>query len=169
MKKLNRSMIKGTNWALTGLMSLFGFSSCSENDGEAPEYGTPYAEFIVSGKVTDTGNRGLRDIRVVVPRVDHHQRATPGFIPDRTFTSGEVCDTTYTGENGDFEYAYACVPTNDSINVMIKFEDISADPRFETDSTKVTFFSSELQGGDGWYAGRAKKEIRIRLKGKKGE
>ena len=45
-----RSLIKGANWVLAGLLafigfSFIGFSSC--------EYGTPYADFKVSGKVTD--------------------------------------------------------------------------------------------------------------------
>ena len=30
MKKLNRKLISGTNWALAGLLSLLGFSSCGK-------------------------------------------------------------------------------------------------------------------------------------------
>jgi putative lipoprotein (rSAM/lipoprotein system) len=169
MKKFNRKFIKGTNWALAGLISLIGYSSC-EDEVNYPrdEYGTPYAKFIVSGKVTDTEQQGLKNIRVVVPKVDHHQRATSGFIPDQKIITNEVHDTLYTKENGNFEYEYTGIPTNDSINVILQFEEVAETPRFESDSAKVTFFSSELREGDGWYEGAATKEIEIRLK-KKGE
>jgi putative lipoprotein (rSAM/lipoprotein system) len=195
MKKFNRKFIKGTNWVLAGLISLLGCASCDDdfekrdepdneivnhegdnngaNEGDdeeeiAVEYGTPYARFIVSGKVTDTDHQGLKSIRVVVPRVDHHQRATSGFIPDQKIITKEVRDTIYTKENGNFEYEYTGFPTNDSINVILQFEDVAETPRFESDSAKVAFFSSELREGDRWYSGAAKKEIEIQLK-KKGE
>jgi putative lipoprotein (rSAM/lipoprotein system) len=193
MRKFNRKFIKGTNWALAGLLSLLGFSSCEKtinrgieevinggteeviNGGtEEPgtphvEYGTPYAEFIVSGKVTDSDNRGLQGIGVIISRVDHHQRATSGFIPDRNIITHEIRDTSRTEENGNFEYSYNGFPTNDSINVFMKFEDLSENARYEADSEKVTFFSSELKGENGWYEGKAEKKINIKLKNKRSE
>jgi putative lipoprotein (rSAM/lipoprotein system) len=172
MKKLNRKFIKGTNWALAGLISLLGCASCDNDfgndDGGVVEYGTPHARFIVSGKVTDTEHQGLKGIRVVVPRVDHHQRATSGFIPGQRIITEEVRDTVYTKENGNFEYEYTGFPTNDSINVILQFEAVAETPHFESDSAKVAFFSSELREEDRWYSGAAKKEIEIQLK-KKGE
>jgi putative lipoprotein (rSAM/lipoprotein system) len=168
MKKFNRKLIKGTNWALAGLMSLLGFSSCNGDNPPTPvrvEYGTPHADFAVSGKVTDSNGRGLSEIRVVVPRVDHHQRATSGFIPDHPIISEEVRDTFYTQEDGNFAYLYRGIPSNDSLNIHMKFEDAAENARFETDSVKVTFFSSDLKGGDNrWYDGKAEKKINIELK-----
>ena len=172
MKKLNRKFIKGTNWALAGLLSFLGFSSCESLDEYGtpqPEYGTPHAEFAVSGKVTDTEGKALKGIRVVVPGVDHHQKATSGFIPGEPVIKVEVNDTIYTKDNGSFEYSHFGFPSNDSINVRMKFEDISENPRFETDSTKVAFFSSDLKGGNGWYEGKAEKKIYIKLKRKESE
>ncbi|MDR0395317.1 MAG: radical SAM-associated putative lipoprotein [Tannerella sp.] len=161
MKKLNRQLIKAINWALSGLMASAGFTGCVE-------YGTPYAEFIVSGKITDTEHQELKGIRVVVPRVDHHQRATDNYLPHQHIITDKVCDTVYTKENGNFEYTYTGFPTNDSINVILQFEEVAETPRFESDSAKITFFSSDLRKGDGWYKGVAKKEIKIQLKKKKG-
>ncbi|MDR2680658.1 MAG: radical SAM-associated putative lipoprotein, partial [Tannerella sp.] len=159
MKKFNRKFIKGTNWALAGLLSLLGFSSCDIINGGAEEYGTPYAEFVVSGKVTDSDNRGLQGIGVIVSKADHYQRATSGFIPDRNIITHEILDTFRTKENGNFEYSYNGFPVNDSINIFMKFEDLSENVRYEADSVKVTFFSSELKGGKGWYEGKAEKKI----------
>jgi putative lipoprotein (rSAM/lipoprotein system) len=168
MKKINRKFIKGTNWALAGLMSVLGFSSCEETDngGGRVEYGTPYADFVVSGKVTDAENRGLQGIDVIVSKVDIHQRATSSFIPDRDVITHEVRDTSRTSANGDFEYHYFGTPGNDSVNVHIKFEDLSGNARFEADSAKVTFFKSDLKGGNGWSEGRAEKKISVKLKNK---
>ena len=173
MKKLNRKFIKGTNWALAGILSFLGFSSCESIDEygtpQPAEYGTPHAEFAISGKVTDTEGNALKGIRVVVPGVDHHQKATSGFIPGEPVISVEVNDTIYTKENGSFEYSHFGFPSNDSINVKMKFEDVSENARYETDSTKVTFFSSELEGEKGWYEGKAEKKIDIKLKRRESE
>ena len=174
MKKINRKFIKGTNWALAGLLSFLGFSSCDltnpDEYGTPAEYGTPHAEFAISGKVTDAEGNALKGIRVVVPGVDHHQKASSGFFPDNPVITFEINDTLYTKDNGSFEYSYTGFPTNDSINVKMKFEDVSENARFETDSTKVTFFSSELKGSKGgWYEGKAEKEINIKLKRKESE
>ena len=162
MKKINRKFVKGTNWALAGLMSFFGFSSCVP----MYEYGTPHAEFAVSGKVTDTEGNALSGIKVGVPGVDFHQKSTSTFTPSYPVISNEVNVTLYTKDNGSFEYSHVGIPTNDSINIKLKFEDVSENARFESDSTKVTFFSSELKGGKGWDEGKAKKEINIKLKRK---
>lgn len=102
---------------------------------------TPHAEFVVSGKVTDTAGQGLPGIRVMVPKVDHRQRATPGFIPGTPFFTEEIRDTSYTQTNGTFTYRYNGMPTNDSINIYMKFEGSAENIRYEADSVKVTFFS----------------------------
>ena len=156
MKKLNRKFIKGTNWALAGLMSFLGFSSCDDVTKSAEEYGTPHAEFAISGKVTDAEGKALQGIRVVVP--------------DKTpFNTVEINDTLYTKENGSFEYSHFGFPTNDSVNIKMKCEDVSENARFETDSTKVTFLNPEFKGGKGWFVGKAEKEVNIKLKRKDGE
>ena len=91
------------------VLSLLGFSACEKfGTGGTVEYGTSHADFVVSGKITDSNGNGLTGI-----------------------------------------------------------EDVSENPRFENDSTKVTFFSSEWKGGDKrWYSGSTMKEITVRLKEK---
>jgi len=167
--KINRAFIKGTNWALAGLLGLLGFS-CYEKYPPLEygplivEYGVPNASFIVKGTVTDkiTGNN-IEGIQVTVPRVDHCQSPSNGYIPDRRFFSETVRDTTYTDDKGIFTIEYNGIQTNDSTNIIIIFEDITKNPIYQTDSTKVTFFQSDLQGGSGWYQGGASKEINIKL------
>ena len=55
MKKIYRPFIKGTNWALAGLLGFLGFSACN-NDGEEPmavAYGVPWASHAIKGVVVD--------------------------------------------------------------------------------------------------------------------
>ena len=157
---MKNRLIKSTNWILAGILSLLGFVGC---EGTL-EYGTPSANYTVKGMVVDkTTGKPIAGIQVSIPRVNHHQRQTSSFIPDQPVITSEVHDTLYTKENGHFEYKYAGIQTNDSTNIIIQFEDITEIKRYKTDSTKVTFFQSDLKGGSGWYQGGATKEIEVKL------
>lgn len=165
MKKLNRKLIKGTNWALAGLLTLLGFSGCSDDDddgGLVAEYGTPIASFVVKGKVTDTDGKTLEGIQVVVPTVDHYQVSTSGAVYDKPVITEEVHDTLYTKSTGEFEYKYSGFPT-DTVRIHMKFEDILTEPRFSSDSTSVSFLPKDLEGGGGWNKGEAEKSVQIKL------
>lgn len=164
MKKWNRRLVKGTNWALAGLLSLLGFSCIKENGGEIPlEYGTPYSTFSVSGKVTDEGGKALSGIRVVVPDVEHITAAKASFVPNQPSHRVPVRDTTYTSSKGTFEYTYNGFPT-DTVLVNMQFEDVSPHPVYEKQEGTAVFVSSEAKNGKGWNRGRIKKEVRVTLR-----
>jgi len=185
MKKLNRKLIKGTNWFLSGIISFLMISSCNDdkfeddrksssddinqNDddddngggGTMVEYGTPYAEFIVSGKVTDTDGKGLPEIRIVVPSVTSSLAKRPGVIYDNPVSTISLNDTLYTNNNGDFTFKYNDFPS-DTVKVNMKFEDAKSNA-FNSDSTTVVFTGSELKDGSGWNSGKAEKNVSIKL------
>lgn len=168
MKKLNRKLIKGTNWALAGLLTLLGFSGCSDDDddgGLVAEYGTPMASFVVKGKITDTDGKTLEGIQVVVPTVDHYQ-VRPGVVYDKPVITAEVHDTLYTKSNGEFEYKYSSGTPTDTVRIHMKFEDILTEPRFSSDSTNVSFLPEDLKGGGRWNKGEAEKSVQVKLKKK---
>jgi len=148
---------------LTGLLALLGFSGCVFFP-QPVAYGTPYAHYIVKGTVVDekTG-KPIEGIQVIIPRVDHHQRPTSTFTPGQRIISVEVRDTAYTEKNGIFEFKYTGMQSNDSTNIIMKFKDVAENPRFKTDSTKITFFASDLKGGKGWYQGSASRNVNIEL------
>ena len=152
MKKLNRKFIKGTNWALAGLLSFLGFSSCEPTE----EYGSPYAEYVVSGKVTDAEGKGLQGITVKVPNV---VRAISYPAVTDTIRTVEVVTT---NKSGDFKYTYRDGSLSDTLKVKVKVDNNS----YEPDSTMVVFTKSELSGGKNWSHGKAEKKIDIKLKRK---
>ncbi|MDL2304151.1 radical SAM-associated putative lipoprotein [Bacteroides sp. OttesenSCG-928-D19] len=161
MKKWNRKLIRGTNWALAGLMSLLGFSSCVGAD----EYGTPYAEYIVSGKVIDADGKGLDNIKITIPSIEHCSELQSGREPGtHVQTIEQHYELVYSKSNGEFEYNYNGWPS-DTVKIKMKFEDLIKST-IEQDSTIVTFLRSELKGGKGWSEGKAKKKIQIELKRK---
>ena len=57
MKKIYRPLIKGTNWALAGLLGLLGFTACENglggDDEEPLMYGVPWASHAIKGAVVD--------------------------------------------------------------------------------------------------------------------
>jgi putative lipoprotein (rSAM/lipoprotein system) len=162
MKKLNYACTKGTTWIFASLLSLLGFSSCDKFPARL-EYGTPHANYTVSGKVTDTQGKALSQIRVVIPTIVHETPGRPGFIPDRPTTTIEIKDTLFTKSDGTFVYTYDGFPT-DTVRIHLKFEEPSINPSFEADSTRVNFTLSDLKGGKRWYYGSAKKEVNMKLK-----
>jgi len=55
MKRMHLQLLKKANCVLASLLMLLGFS-CTDDEGEGPiicEYGTPYANFQIKGKVVD--------------------------------------------------------------------------------------------------------------------
>ncbi len=164
MKKWNRRFVKGTNWALAGLLSLLGFSCSKENGGEMPlEYGSPYATFSVSGKVMDESGKVLSGICVIVPDVVHVTASKASFVPSQPSHRVPVRDTTYTSSKGTFEYTYNGFPT-DTVLVNMQFEDVSRHPVYEKQERTAVFVSSEAKNGKGWDRGQIKKEVRVTLR-----
>ncbi len=109
MKKLNRKLIRGTNWALAGLLSLLGFTGCGKDnngDGEiSVEYGVPSANFKVLGRVTNEQGQPLGGMRVVASEVT----AVWSKGPEQCY-SGLLRDTVYTASDGSFVRVYSLFP-----------------------------------------------------------
>ena len=61
MKRMHLQLLKKANCVLASLLMLLGFS-CTDDEGEGPiicEYGTPYANFQIKGKVVDTNDNPI--------------------------------------------------------------------------------------------------------------
>ena len=157
MKKLNRKLIRGTNWALAGILSLLGFSGCDKIF--QMEYGSPSADFKVTGRVTDEEGRPLSGVRIVAPNVD-------GKLGKQAYPSPQ--DTTYTDPDGKYTYRYNAGFAPDSLYLKLRYEDPTARPAYDSDSVTVGFAKGDLKGGDNrWFEGAAEKEVNVTLKRKK--
>ena len=166
MIKFNRKLIKGTNWALAGLMSFLGFASC-EIGGGAVEYGTPHANYVVSGKVTDPDGKALAGISVAAVSEEDCYAGRPYNNEERVIPE-EYRMNINTNSKGEFVYTYTGWPA-DTVKIKMKFDD-KLNNTYKTDSTTVVFPKSELKGGKGgWNNGEAKKSIDIKLKRKDSE
>ena len=166
MKKLNRKLIRGTNWALAGLLSLLGFTGCGKDnngDGEiSVEYGVPSANFKVLGRVTNEQGQPLGGMRVVASEVTAVWSKGPGQC-----YSGLLRDTVYTASDGSFVREYSVFPT-DSVYIHMKIEDSAEPSVYDSDSVTVGFAKGDLKGGDNhWFKGEAEKVIDVKLKAKK--
>ena len=166
MKKFNRKLIRGTNWALAGLLSLLGFTGCGKDnngDGEiSVEYGSPSSNFKVLGRVTNEQGQPLGGMRVVASEVT----AVWGKGPEQCY-SGLLRDTVYTASDGSFAREYSVFPT-DSVYIHIKIEDTAEPSIYESDSIAVGFAKDDLKGGDTrGFEGAAEKKVNVKLKAKK--
>ena len=162
MKKINRKFIRGTNWALAGLMSFFGFSSCDRFG--AAEYGTPHAEYIVSGKVTDSEGKALTGINVVAISEENCYIGRPDLYQKYDISEG-YSKNRITNSKGEFVYPYTGWRSADTVKMKMRFDD-KENKAYESDTAIVVFLKSELKGGKGWSEGKIEKKVSITMKKK---
>lgn len=149
MKKLNRRLIKGTNWALSGLMALIGFSGC-EKFG-AVEYGVPHADYEFSGKVTNEQGEPIPDIQVKI-----HEKM------ENKFSHG--LDSTRTDANGKYKMSFSNFPTKE-YHLIATDKDGKENGSYLSDTTRVEITNDDFyKKGKDWYNGTARKEVDIILK-----
>lgn len=140
MKKIYRPLIKGTNWALKGLLFLLGFSGIVTSCEVKTEYGSPHAKYTVKGKVTDEDGKPIRNIGISI-------------------LGGYQAQNILTGESGEFDIT---TETFSSDQLFVVAEDIDGEENglFKSDTVEVIFDKSDYyQKGKSWYKGAARKEI----------
>lgn len=162
MKKLNRRLIKGTNWALAGIISLLGFSACSDDDtdedlpidayiegGSEAMYGvipTRFnADIIIRGKVVDENGKEIPNIKLETKRK---------YAP-----ANEVIDAFESKKDGSFQRKYRAVEQGELYLDLIA-TDIDGEQNggsFGADTTDIILTNEELQNE------LTKKEYQIRL------
>ncbi len=149
---MKRDLYRFLNMLLTSILSVMGFSSCGDEetiDGNGEEYGTPTAEYIFRGKVTDQEGNALPNVKVsyVNKYIDEGQP----FIVEDSLTS--------TDEDGK----YVARP-------RISYWESESGLSFSLgdDVYKDTFLThsdlAPLKDGNGkWFNGRSENTIDITL------
>lgn len=153
MKKIGRRFLKGTNWALAGLLSFLGFSGC-DIVGRV-EYGTPHAEYEVKGTITDEAGKAISDVQVdLAQRMEEYRYIKLGS-PSITNKAGHyaVSADTFPGEE---------------LALIVTDTDGEANGSYATDTIAVRFEKKDYyKKGKGWFQGAARKKVDIKLKPKK--
>lgn len=144
------------NKIITGLLAMLGFSSCDPfgspdmyGSPPAPEYGAPYADFVLKGGVTDDAGKPIEGIQVVLkPFVEHNH----------------FNDTVKTDVAGKYivskDRGYMLTGT-----MSVIAEDIDGEENGEFKKQVQTFDmkQSDYAGSDGWYVGHAEKTVNFVL------
>lgn len=149
MKKL---FLKPFDKIILSLLAVFGFNQC-----EMPvEYGTPSADFIIKGTITDSiSSIPVANIRII--RGDSASYTYPRF------------DTIYTDSKGKYQTIVSAFPV-ESPTFHLKIDDIDGAQNvgdFQRKTVEVVFTSSDwIETKSGWYAGKAQKTVDIKLKKK---
>jgi putative lipoprotein (rSAM/lipoprotein system) len=146
---MHRSLIKGANWILSGILPLLGFSGCSENYGRE-EYGTPYATFSFYGTVTNNAGIPVKNIKIEAgqPEEEH------------------ATNQTTTDEEGKYSMTFELFPVDD-FQVIASDVDGEANGSYRNDTIPVKITKDDYyEQGKGWNSGSAAKEVNIVLKEK---
>ena len=126
MGTVYHSILKGFNWILAGLLSLLGFSvtSCGATD----EYGSPYAEYELKGKVTNMNGDPIQGIELNYG----------GIYNNVLFSSyiSEMYKSPQTQKDGSYDIKFEDSPMG-IVRIIAKDIDGPENGSFETDSIDV--------------------------------
>lgn len=143
-------MIRFFDGIILALLAVAGLATAC--DEPMVEYGTPTADFVIKGTITDsTTTQSLKNIRVI-RQMDEN---------------GLYGDTTYTDAKGYYQFTFSDFPVEHP-EFKLKTEDIDGNQNggdFETRKVSVRIISTDWTepGDKHWYRGKAVKIQDIKL------
>lgn len=137
---MKRKTLSFINRCLAAVLAMLGFQACEKY--MVCLYGSPHADYVVKGKVTNTEKEPIQNIQVVVDK-EHWK------------------DTVYTDEKGEYQWAWDGFPRETNVKVVAN----DTTGRYASDSTTVEF-SFDRSKADGWYEGVGTAEADFELKKK---
>jgi putative lipoprotein (rSAM/lipoprotein system) len=148
-----KKILSISNAVIATLLSLLGCSVEGPDEYGTPvmEYGSPSAEFIISGKVTSPTIGAVKNISVVMRERDESFHA----------------DSTGTSNNGNYLVSAITFPKSTTFQLTFSDIDGEANGAFKDTTLTVDFNNPQFTGGDGhWYEGEVRKEVNIQLRPK---
>ena len=151
------------NAVLTALLSMLGFScSLDEPDeyGSTPvEYGTPHADYILKGTVTDEAGTPIKGIKTSLKEISKNDTGTHVF----------GIDSIQTNESGNYQLKNSGMPYDKRVKLVV--EDIDGEANggeFLNDTLDIDYGKAvEVEEGDHhWYDGKYEVTTDVRLKKK---
>ncbi len=141
---MKANFIKTKGIFIAFLMSLFGIASCEDDGGDTPlMYGTPNADYKISGKVTNADGVGIKGIEV-----------TTNELRELSSSSTEAATAT-TLDDGS--YTLEINGSSSLTKFTVNFEDVDGEENGEYANTSknVTLGSDDFKEGDGdWFIGK---------------
>ncbi|MDR3194018.1 MAG: radical SAM-associated putative lipoprotein [Tannerella sp.] len=150
MKINYRPLIRGTNWALAGILSALGFPSCDRE--YRVEYGTPYATYHFRGKIVNEAGEPVPDIKIEAGASNHEPKGNPGL----------------SRATGEYAVSLQSFPA-DNIRLYVSDIDGDANGSFQNDTVGVNILPGDYKkekGSGTWDDGTVDREINIVLKEK---
>lgn len=164
MKKLSRPLIKGTNWALAGILTLLGFGACEK--GSMTEYGTPNADYTVKGTVVDKATgKPVKGIRVGYREPTN--MLMYGVIPTEYQRKAAVT----TDDKGAFQITENMFPGEvNPVPVYVTDIDGEENGSFASESLMVDFKNVKVGGKPkSWYEGEYTVTVKVELSEQKAD
>jgi len=141
--KINRAFIKGTNWALAGLLSMLGFTGCILPQ---MEYGTPNAKYTVKGTVVNKADgKPIEGIRVGYSSA-FVSVAMYGTLP-ASYTPKTYVTTNSKGEFNladRYNNVDSLMDNNGQVPVYVEDIDGEKNGLFQSDTLKVDFSETTI-------------------------
>ena len=166
--KIEKMKVRFNRWynaVLTALLSILGFGCSSEEPmdmyGPPVEYGTPQADFILKGTVTDETNTPVQGIKTSLKEVYKHDLVTNTY----------GVDSIQTNESGNYQLKLGKESNFFKENVKLIVEDIDGEANggeFLSDTLDIDY-SKAVKVGEGdqrWYEGTFEVVTDIKLKKK---
>lgn len=147
---MKKFIIRTFDKIILALLAVAGWSTAC--DEPMAEYGTPTADYVIKGTVTDSiSKQSLKNIRIV----------------RQTNDIGLQSDTTYTDLNGYYQFSFSGFPEEHPEFKLIT-ADIDGNQNggdFETRNVSVLISSTDRteKGDNHWYQGKFVKKQDIKL------
>lgn len=143
---MKKHFFRFLNTILALVLSLIGYESC-KNEEEEVEYGTPTAEYIFQGKVTDQKGNALPNVKV-------------SHVGEKGYVFTDSRDSlTSTDEEGNYTVKYKTTFWVDGEGLRF-----SADDGIYKDTLMNSSDLAPLKDGDGkWFDGRSENTLDITI------
>lgn len=159
---MKKSVLKSLDKIILVFLGFLGFFGC-----ETPaEYGTPYADYEISGTITDSiSSEPISQIKVILSdSIDYTYQNS--IYPAHEY----IRDTVYSDSSGKYSFKFTAMPYNE-VSFHLKTIDIdgpSNNGDYKSRNVNVNIISTDWidKVGKNWYTGKAIKEQDIKLQKK---
>lgn len=159
MAPIKLKFLNSYNSLIVLLISILGFSSSCKDSGK--EYGSPHADFIISGKIESATNNNM------IPDIIIEMRSVKKTENGQSFS--RLTETTFSDNIGNFTLTdKGASPMDQTYQIKFTDTDGAINGEYETLDTTMVFQNPKFTNGDGeWYLGSTEQELNIKLKPKK--